>query len=334
MRGALAARPRARRARRTLVPLTSARADRSRRAISSRAGRSHRRRARTRSGCSWRATKRGALSRRARGARAARARRGDRADRRALRDERSPRSAAVAAAQARPRRAALRCDRLEVLVTSPGPPGGELRASSSRARARGRRAGARPERRGGGRLGYVGALAGGRRSCRRASPSATSAAARPSSRRHAGRRAAWARSLDIGSLRLTRRSLAAIRREEGVDARAARRPRRSTASDPPLPKAALATGGSARARREASSAARSARTSSRTRVELLPREQPARKSRRAFGIAPQRARTLLAGAVILAEVQRRLGVPFDGRRHGGFREGAALELLAERACAA
>jgi exopolyphosphatase/pppGpp-phosphohydrolase len=40
----------------------------------------------------------------------------------------------------------------------------------------------------------------------------------------------------------------------------------------------------------------------------------------------QRARTITAGALILAEVQRRLNVPLTVGR-GGLREGAALMLL-------
>jgi exopolyphosphatase/pppGpp-phosphohydrolase len=51
-----------------------------------------------------------------------------------------------------------------------------------------------------------------------------------------------------------------------------------------------------------------------------------------FGLAPERARTVVAGALILAEAQRRLGLPLEVAR-GGLREGAALALLAERAAA-
>ena len=45
-----------------------------------------------------------------------------------------------------------------------------------------------------------------------------------------------------------------------------------------------------------------------------------------------RARTLLGGSLILAEVQRRLGVPLEVAR-GGLREGAVVTLLAEAAAA-
>ena len=53
---------------------------------------------------------------------------------------------------------------------------------------------------------------------------------------------------------------------------------------------------------------------------------------RETGLDPIRARTLLAGALILAETQRRLGLPLEVAR-GGLREGAAHELLAQRAAA-
>jgi hypothetical protein len=41
---------------------------------------------------------------------------------------------------------------------------------------------------------------------------------------------------------------------------------------------------------------------------------------------------VVAGALILAEAQRRLGLPLEVAR-GGIREGAALALLSERAAA-
>ena len=47
---------------------------------------------------------------------------------------------------------------------------------------------------------------------------------------------------------------------------------------------------------------------------------------------PVRARTLLAGALILAEVQRRIDLPLEIAR-GGLREGAASALLDEQIAA-
>jgi exopolyphosphatase/pppGpp-phosphohydrolase len=54
---------------------------------------------------------------------------------------------------------------------------------------------------------------------------------------------------------------------------------------------------------------------------------------RRYGIGEERARTLPAGAVILAALQQRLGTPLKVQR-GGLREGALLTLAAEHALAA
>ena len=99
---------------------------------------------------------------------------------------------------------------------------------------------------------------------------------------------------------------------------------------PPAAKAALAVGGSARAVAKIVGECLGAQELERA-VELLSARRRAEVSTR-FRIAPQRAETLLAGVLILAEVQRRLGVPFR-LGSGGVREGAVLELLAERAAA-
>jgi exopolyphosphatase/pppGpp-phosphohydrolase len=52
-----------------------------------------------------------------------------------------------------------------------------------------------------------------------------------------------------------------------------------------------------------------------------------------FGVDRPRARTLVAGTVILAGVQRLLRIPLQVAQ-GGLREGAALTLLDEVAAAA
>jgi exopolyphosphatase/pppGpp-phosphohydrolase len=62
-------------------------------------------------------------------------------------------------------------------------------------------------------------------------------------------------------------------------------------------------------------------------IEMLVGRSPAKLARK-HAIDLARARTLLAGAVILAEVQARLGVPFEVAR-GGLREGLAGQLLSE-----
>nr|MBA2535841.1 hypothetical protein [Actinomycetota bacterium] len=51
-----------------------------------------------------------------------------------------------------------------------------------------------------------------------------------------------------------------------------------------------------------------------------------------LALPPHRARTLLAGALILSEVSLLLGVELTPAK-GGIREGAALQLAAERAAA-
>jgi len=60
---------------------------------------------------------------------------------------------------------------------------------------------------------------------------------------------------------------------------------------------------------------------------MLVGRSPAKVARK-HAIDLRRARTLLAGAVILAEVQARLSVPFEVAR-GGLREGLAGRLLSE-----
>jgi exopolyphosphatase/pppGpp-phosphohydrolase len=51
------------------------------------------------------------------------------------------------------------------------------------------------------------------------------------------------------------------------------------------------------------------------------------------GLQPQRTRTLAAGTLILAEAQRRFGVPLKVAREG-VREGAILSLLSRAQVAA
>jgi exopolyphosphatase/guanosine-5'-triphosphate,3'-diphosphate pyrophosphatase len=137
----------------------------------------------------------------------------------------------------------------------------------------------------------------------------------------------WSRSIDLGCVRLTGRHLSedppgkAALAEAAADAEAA-----LEGTIPPIPLAALAAGGTARALRkvagetlgpdELASAARKAA------------KRPSRRLAAEYGLDRSRARTLGAGAVILAAVQRRLTVPLVVAR-GGLREGAALQLLAE-----
>jgi exopolyphosphatase/guanosine-5'-triphosphate,3'-diphosphate pyrophosphatase len=139
----------------------------------------------------------------------------------------------------------------------------------------------------------------------------------------------WVDSIDTGSLRLTSRFFGDGDGGGSRDQVAAARDevRRLLAEvEEPRPEAALATGGSARALRRM--VGRTLATEQLERaIELLTGRPPAKVARK-HGLELRRARTLLAGAVILAEVGAVLGVPFEVAR-GGMREGLAAELLAQ-----
>lgn len=99
----------------------------------------------------------------------------------------------------------------------------------------------------------------------------------------------------------------------------------------PATERALAVGGSARALRRLVGSPKLSAGQLCSATQLL-RKCPSRELAETHGFAPERARTLAAGAVILAEIQKRLGVPLLVAR-GGVREGAALLLAAEQAAA-
>lgn len=142
---------------------------------------------------------------------------------------------------------------------------------------------------------------------------------------------AWVRSVDLGSLRLT----AALLPEDppaptAIDAARSAVHEAFAAVEPPLPEAALATGGSARA--IARVVGHDYGPDELERVVELLASRPASVNATKLGLRPDRARTLLAGALILAEVSRLLGVPFSPSR-GGIREGAAMRLATRRVAA-
>jgi exopolyphosphatase/guanosine-5'-triphosphate,3'-diphosphate pyrophosphatase len=136
---------------------------------------------------------------------------------------------------------------------------------------------------------------------------------------------AWCRSVDVGSLRLTRQLLESDPPSVDELARARAEVARCFSSlTPPLPLAALATGGTARTLRRIAGSALGP-----DELEAGLRKLAKRSVRRIgkdFGVDRPRARTLTAGTIILLEVQRRLGIPL-GIARGGLREGAALALL-------
>jgi exopolyphosphatase/guanosine-5'-triphosphate,3'-diphosphate pyrophosphatase len=141
----------------------------------------------------------------------------------------------------------------------------------------------------------------------------------------------WARSIDIGSQRLTSRLL----RDDppGLDAIAVASDevaRYLEGFDAPTPRATFAVGGSARALRRLAGGRLSA-TELADLIELLATTSSRRLIDK-HGVDPERVRTMAAGAVILSAIQQRLGPPLKIVR-AGLREGALLELAARRVAA-
>ena len=141
----------------------------------------------------------------------------------------------------------------------------------------------------------------------------------------------WARSIDIGSQRLTSRVFRSD--PPGEQAMAAARSeveRYLDGFDPPLPRVAYAVGGSARAvKRLAGSQLDDAALA--YVIELVT-STPSSDLVERHGVDPERVRTIAAGAVILTALQDRLQTPLKVVR-AGVREGALIELGARRAAA-
>lgn len=121
----------------------------------------------------------------------------------------------------------------------------------------------------------------------------------------------WIESVDLGSVRLSTR---------GGDMRAEARDALAPI-EPPAAEAALAVGGSARAaRRLVGSVLGGAELAEAMR---LVETSSLREIAACFGVDQARAEILPAGIILLAEVQRKLGVPLRVCT-GGIREGAVL----------
>ena len=140
------------------------------------------------------------------------------------------------------------------------------------------------------------------------------------------------RCLDVGSLRLTRRFL----EDDPPRKKAVRAARREVEShfeglSIPETEAALATGGSARSLRRLTGSRRLDAEELAGAVQAIAKT-PSAELAADLDLDPVRARTMLAGALILAEVQQRVGVPLEVAR-GGLREGAAYAMLTQLAAA-
>jgi exopolyphosphatase / guanosine-5'-triphosphate,3'-diphosphate pyrophosphatase len=143
----------------------------------------------------------------------------------------------------------------------------------------------------------------------------------------------WLRSVDIGSLRLTTQAFE--HDPPGKKAVSAARRLVGEQFDGvvfPLPKEALVVGGSARGLRRLLGTRTLGADELDEAVRQL-RRRPSAEVAAEHDIDPERARTLLGGALILSEVRRRLAIPLVVGR-GGVREGAALELAAQQLSAA
>jgi exopolyphosphatase/guanosine-5'-triphosphate,3'-diphosphate pyrophosphatase len=135
----------------------------------------------------------------------------------------------------------------------------------------------------------------------------------------------WMRSLDVGSLRLTERYL----RSDPPTRSELDRAREDVAArfekvTPPSVRTVLATGGSARRLKRL--VGRNLGEKELSAALELAVSEPSAELAAEHEMKPARARTLAAGAIILAEAQKRFDVPLRVARDG-LREGTVLSLL-------
>ena len=143
---------------------------------------------------------------------------------------------------------------------------------------------------------------------------------------------AWVRSVDLGSLRLTERFFTGDPPDaEALESARAEAAEAFSAIVPPMALLGLGTGGTARALRKVTGGGVLDGETVESAIERLASLQRAKIAKR-FGVAPQRAATLLAGSILFAEAQRRIGLPLQVAS-GGVREGCALALFRESATA-
>jgi exopolyphosphatase/guanosine-5'-triphosphate,3'-diphosphate pyrophosphatase len=140
----------------------------------------------------------------------------------------------------------------------------------------------------------------------------------------------WLRSVDVGSLTVRALLPDDPPGKDAVEAARAEVRERLSGVAPPVPKGAYVTGGTARALRRIVG-----RELGSKELEVALRrlgKRPAAEIARQYGIDRERAWTLVGGAVVLAELQLRVGVPFCVAR-AGMREGIAAAAFAELAAA-
>jgi exopolyphosphatase/guanosine-5'-triphosphate,3'-diphosphate pyrophosphatase len=144
--------------------------------------------------------------------------------------------------------------------------------------------------------------------------------------------AAWVHSVDLGSLRLAQQALRGDPPSAASvdDARTLVR-RALDGVSAPRPDRVLAVGGSARA--VSRIVGRTFGGDDLAEVVRIAQASSAARLAKAHGFHPHRARTLLAGALLLGEACRLLGRPLD-LAGGGVREGVALALARPAVAAA
>jgi exopolyphosphatase / guanosine-5'-triphosphate,3'-diphosphate pyrophosphatase len=142
----------------------------------------------------------------------------------------------------------------------------------------------------------------------------------------------WFRSLEVGSLRLAQRFFAHDP-PRAVEVAELRRHVEAMLSGlaPPLPRVAVATGGTARGLRRL--VGRTLGSKQLTKAAAVLSKCPAADIAEKYRVPLWRAQTMLAGVIVLTEAQRRLGAPLVVAR-AGLREGAALQLAAAAEAAA
>ena len=136
----------------------------------------------------------------------------------------------------------------------------------------------------------------------------------------------WFRTLDIGSLRLAQRFLVDDPPGQAeLDRVQASVERAFSGLASPLPRCAVATGGTARALRKI--VGRTLGPKQLAKAEARVRAGTAAEIAEEYGLPLWRAQIIPAGIAVLTEAQRRLNVPLVVAR-AGLREGAVLESLA------